>query len=130
MATDLWDTLQLTLSTDNDYCRYIRTMYDKGELVAGYNLIRERRFDHDKFYLPEIVVLKYSDIELEFEVYYENEEHFRQTFTLNFNENPDMEIKIGSTEKSAVLKLNLLNLDANNNPDDEIDDDGRYDAWA
>ena len=44
-----WDTLQLTFSTDETGAAYVRYMYDKDELKAGYNIMRERRFNHDAF---------------------------------------------------------------------------------
>ena len=51
-----WDTLFLTITTDPEQIAYVRIMYDRDELVPGYNITRERRFDRDSIDLPEIVV--------------------------------------------------------------------------
>lgn len=128
--THFWDTLQLTVYTDEEKQGCVRVMYDKDELDPGYNLMRERRFNHDAIYFPEVVVVNSSNIELEFKIYYQGEEEFEKVFLLNFDNNPQLAIKIGTDEKSAVLELLLLNFDEIQDDDDEIDDDGRYDAWA
>lgn len=52
------DTLQLTFSTDETGAAYVRYMYDKDELKAGYNIMRERRFNHDAFDFPEVIIIK------------------------------------------------------------------------
>ena len=119
-----WDTLELTLSTDEEGKGCIKMMYDKEDLKPGYNLIRERRFSRDVVVLPEVVVLNCSNLKFEFEVYYEGEEELKQTFILHFKENPQMKLTIGTEEKKAILGLYLIDFD------DEIDDDGRYDAWV
>ena len=33
-----WDTLFLTITTDPEQIAYVRIMYDRDELVPGYNL--------------------------------------------------------------------------------------------
>lgn len=130
MATSLWDTLQLTLSTDEEGEGCVKVMYDRDELVPGCNLMRLRRFHCEAVDCPEVVVISSTDLELEVQVYYEGEEDFGRIFTLHFEKNPEIEIKIGTAERTAWLGLSLECFLDSFDPDDEMDDDGRYDAWA
>ena len=98
-----WDTLQLTFSTDETGAAYVRYMYDKDELKAGYNIMRERR--------------------------YEGEEEYGQSFTLHLDEAPEVEVTVGTEERHAQLNLRLVAFDEPLESD-ERDDDGRFDTWA
>ncbi len=130
MAAHYWDTLLLTLSTDETGQGYVRVMYDKDELTENYNLLRERRFDYDCHILPEVIALRCSDLEFTFKAFYEGEEEFAQTFTLHLDESPEINIQIGEEGNTASLGLQLVNFDDPIDFDDEYDDDGRYDAWV
>lgn len=124
-----WDTLQLTFSTDETGAAYTRCMYDKDELNNGYNIMRERSFDHDAFEFPEVIVMKREPLTLELKVYYEGEEEYEQTFTLHLDEMPEVELTIGTEDNHAQLNLQLVAFDEPLE-NDERDDDGRFDAWA
>lgn len=130
MARHLWDTLQLTLSTDFEGNGCVRVMYDKSELVPGCSVLRERRFNRDAFSFPEVVVVEATDLEFEFRIYYEGEEEFGQQFRLHLDDSPEIEILIGTEQQQAKLGLRLVDFDDPLDFDDEQDDDGRFDAWA
>lgn len=124
-----WDTLQLTFSTDETGVAYARFMYDKDELIAGYNIMRERRFNHEAFEFPEVIVTQSEPLSLELKIYYEGEEEYGQSFTLHLDEMPEVELTVGTEENHAQLNLQLVAFDEPLETD-ERDDDGRYDAWA
>lgn len=124
-----WDTLQLTFSTDETGAAYVRYMYDKDELKAGYNIMRERRFNHDAFDFPEVIIIKNEALTLELNIYYEGEEEYGQSFTLHLDEAPEVEVTVGTEERHAQLNLRLVAFDEPLESD-ERDDDGRFDAWA
>ena len=124
------DTLQLTFSTDETGAAYVRYMYDKDELKAGYNIMRERRFNHDAFDFPEVIIIKNEALTLELNIYYyEGEEEYGQSFTLHLDEAPEVEVTVGTEERHAQLNLRLVAFDEPLESD-ERDDDGRFDAWA
>ena len=125
MPTHFWDTLQLTISTDESRMGCVRMMYAREDLSAGYNLMRSRRLNRDIVALPEIVVLRCTDLGLEFRAYYQGEEEAGQTFVLHLDDNPQIGITIGNEMKTAYLELSLMDFE-----DTTDDDDGRYDAWA
>ena len=129
MTAHAWDMLQLTLSTDIKGGGFVRVMYDRDEISIGYNLLRERRLNRDAIDLPEVIVLKCSALELGLAVYYGGGKERSQECVLHLNENPEFEIKIGSSKKIATLGFRLVDFDSSD-CDDVYDVDGRYDAWA
>lgn len=129
MWSYLWDTLQLTLSTDEEGSGCVRVLFDREELEPGCNLMRMRRFNRTVVDWPEVAVVRCSELEFECEVYYEGEEESGRRCTLHLDQNPGVEIRVGTEERPATLGLYLEIFDVPD-PDEENDDDGRYDAWA
>ena len=124
MATYFWDTLQLTLSADEEGFESVKVMYDKDELRPGYNLMRGRRLNRKIADLPKMIARQCTDFEFTFDVFYKNSKNIKESFTLHFEERPQIKIIIGNTKRPINLELHLVDFN------EENDDDGRYDAWA
>ena len=124
-----WDTLFLTITTDPEQIAYVRIMYDRDELVPGYNITRERRFDRDSIDLPEIVVTEVTQSGANLRAYFEGEEGLGIDINLDLNHEPLFRLQIGPADDHTILGLEIIDID---DPLDleEYDDDGRFDAWA
>lgn len=124
-----WDTLFLTITTDPEQIAYVRIMYDRNELVPGYNITRERRFDRDSIDLPEIVVTEVTHSGTALRAYFEGEEDLGIDINLDLNHEPLFRLQIGPADDHTILGLEIIDID---DPLDleEYDDDGRFDAWA
>ena len=124
-----WDTLFLTITTDPEQIAYVRIMYDRDELVPGYNITRERRFDRDSIDLPEIVVTEVTHSGAALRAYFEGEEDLGNDINLDLNREPLFRLQIGPADDHTILGLEIIDID---DPLDleEYDDDGRFDAWA
>ena len=124
-----WDTLFLTITTDPEQIAYVRIMYDRDELVPGYNITRERRFDRDSIDLPEIVVTEVTHSGAALRAYFESEEDLGIDINLDLNREPLFRLQIGPADDHTILGLEIIDID---DPLDleEYDDDGRFDAWA
>ena len=124
-----WDTLFLTITTDPEQIAYVRIMYDRDELVPGYNITRERRFDRDSIDLPEIVVTEVTHSGATLRAYFEGEEGLGIDINLDLNREPLFRLQIGPADDHTILGLEIIDID---DPLDleEYDDDGRFDAWA
>ena len=124
-----WDTLFLTITTDPEQIAYVRIMYDRDELVPGYNITRERRFDRDSIDLPEIVVTEVTHSGAALRAYFEGEEGLGIDINLDLNHEPLFRLQIGPADDHTILGLEIIDID---DPLDleEYDDDGRFDAWA
>ena len=124
-----WDTLFLTITTDPEQIAYVRIMYDRNELVPGYNITRERRFDRDSIDLPEIVVTEVTHSGTALRPYFEGEEDLGIDINLDLNHEPLFRLQIGPADDHTILGLEIIDID---DPLDleEYDDDGRFDAWA
>ena len=124
-----WDTLFLTITTDPEQIAYVRIMYDRDELVPGYNITRERRFDRDSIDLPEIVVTEVTHSGDALRAYFEGEEDLGNDINLDLNREPLFRLQIGPADDHTILGLEIIDID---DPLDleEYDDDGRFDAWA
>lgn len=124
-----WDTLFLTITTDPEQIAYVRIMYDRDELVPGYNITRERRFDRDSIDLPEIVVTEVTQSGANLRAYFEGEEGLGIDINLDLNREPLFRLQIGPADDHTILGLEIIDID---DPLDleEYDDDGRFDAWA
>ena len=104
-------------------------MYDRNELVPGYNITRERRFDRDSIDLPEIVVTEVTHSGTALRAYFEGEEDLGIDINLDLNHEPLFRLQIGPADDHTILGLEIIDID---DPLDleEYDDDGRFDAWA
>ena len=104
-------------------------MYDRDELVPGYNITRERRFDRDSIDLPEIVVTEVTHSGAALRAYFEGEEDLGIDINLDLNHEPLFRLQIGPVDDHTILGLEIIDID---DPLDleEYDDDGRFDAWA
>ena len=124
-----WDTLFLTITTDPEQIAYVRIMYDRDELVPGYNITRERRFDRDSIDLPEIVVTEVTHSGAALRAYFEGAEDLGIDINLDLNHEPLFRLQIGPADDHTILGLEIIDID---DPLDleEYDDDGRFDAWA
>ena len=124
-----WDTLFLTITTDPEQIAYVRIMYDRDELVPGYNITRERRFDRDSIDLPEIVVTEVTHSGAALRAYFEGEKGLGIDINLDLNREPLFSLQIGPADDHTILGLEIIDID---DPLDleEYDDDGRFDAWA
>ena len=124
-----WDTLFLTITTDPEQIAYVRIMYDRDDLVPGYNITRERRFDRDSIDLPEIVVTEVTHSGAALRAYFEGEEDLGIDINLDLNHEPLFRLQIGPADDHTILGLEIIDID---DPLDleEYDDDGRFDAWA
>ena len=123
------DTLFLTITTDPEQIAYVRIMYNRDELVPGYNITRERRFDRDSIDLPEIVVTEVTHSGTALRAYFEGEEDLVIDINLDLNHEPLFRLQIGPVDDHTILGLEIIDID---DPLDleEYDDDGRFDAWA
>ncbi|MGN0228567.1 MAG: hypothetical protein ACI4BH_02035 [Muribaculaceae bacterium] len=131
MAEDdrYWDTLFLSITTDPEQIAYVRIMYDRDELVPGYNITRERSFDREGIDLPEIVVTGVTHSGITLRAYFEGEEDLGIGISLDLNQDPLFRLQIGPADDHTILGLEIIDID---DPIDleEYDDDGRYDAWV
>ena len=103
-----WDTLFLTITTDPEQIAYVRIMYDRDELVPGYNITRERRFDRDSIDLPEIVVTEVTHSGAALRAYFEGEEDLGIDINLDLNREPLFRLQIGPAFSTRWLRsLNI-----------------------
>lgn len=124
-----WDTLFLTITTDPEQIACVRIMYDRDELVPGYNITRERSFDRESIDLPEIVVTEVTHSGITLRAYFEGEEDLGINISLDLNQEPLFRLQIGPSDDHTILGLEIIDID---DPIEleEYDDDGRYDAWV
>ena len=127
MSSYRWDTLQLTLSTDEAGKGCVRVLFDRDELELGCDLMCMRRFNRTVVDWPKVVVGRCSELEFECEVYYEGEQESGRRCVLHLDQNPGVEIRVGTGERPATIGLYLEIFDVLD-PEEESDDDGRYDA--
>ncbi len=124
-----WDTLFLSITTAPQQIAYVRIMYDRDELIPGYNITRERRFDRESIDLPEIVVTQVTQSGANLRAYFEGEEDLSIDIALDLEREPLFRLQIGPADDRTILGLEIIDID---DPIDleEYDDDGRFDAWA
>lgn len=111
MGEHCWDTLLLTLSTDETGQACVREMIPVEDMSPGYNIMRDRRFNRDRIDIPEVVVRRVTGKELEFDIFYSGEEDLGSTAILDIGNTPEMVFTIGTADCRASLGLCLLALD-------------------